>query len=272
MKFAIVFCMFLSAASALPKHPLLAFVGDGDIKDWRVVGGRPANSGEFPYQCALLRVSGSATSLTCGCWIINARTIGTAAHCIDGGQPSQFMVRCGGNQHASGGQLMSVAKVTAHPSYNPSTINNDIGVIQLSSPLTFGPTVSPVTLPASGSDPTDGTPVTATGWGRTSTNGPIPADLQTVALTINGRSQCQSTWGAGITITTGMICAGRSHAGQGICNGDSGGALVTGSGASPTIVGTMSFRTSLGCAYGSYPEVYARIANYIDFINQNTVN
>jgi secreted trypsin-like serine protease len=83
MKFAIVFCMFLSAAFALPKHPLLAFVGDGEIKDWRVVGG-PANAGEFPYQGALLRVSGTTASLTCGCWIINARTIGTAAHCVAG--------------------------------------------------------------------------------------------------------------------------------------------------------------------------------------------
>ncbi len=84
MKFAIVLCMFFSAAFARPNHPLLAFIGDGDVKDWRVVGGRPANAGEFPYQGALLRVSGSTTSLTCGCWIINARTIGTAAHCIYG--------------------------------------------------------------------------------------------------------------------------------------------------------------------------------------------
>ncbi len=105
-----------------------------------------------------------------------------------------------------------------HPNYDSSTINNDIAIVQLATPITLGPNASPVTLPASGSDPANGDAVTATGWGRTSTNGPIPDNMQTVALTINGRTQCQSTWGAGVTITTGMICAGGSQAGQGICN------------------------------------------------------
>jgi len=269
MKFAIVLCMFLSAALARPNHPLLAFIEDVEANDWRVVGGRPANAGEFPYQAALLR----SGSLTCGCWIINARTIGTAAHCIDGGTPGLFTVRVGSLQHASGGQLLTVSALRPHPQYNPSTINNDIAIVHLATPITFGANVAPVTLPASGNDPANGAAVVATGWGRTSTNGAIPANLQTVALTINGRTQCQSTWGSGVQITAGMICAGGSQAGQGICNGDSGGALVLGGGgASPTIVGTMSFRTSLGCAYGSYPEVYARIGNYIDFLNQNTIN
>jgi trypsin len=128
------------------------------------------------------------------------------------------MVRCGSNQYASGGQLISVARLIPYPSYNPSTFINDFGIIQLSTPLTLGPTVSPVTLPASGSDTADGTAVTATGWGRTSTNGPISADLQTVTLLIKECSQCPSPLGSDITITTGMFCVGSNQAGQGTGN------------------------------------------------------
>lgn len=269
MKLALVFCVLFSAAFARPKHPLLdrVFVGEGEIKDWRIVGGRPANTNEHTYQCALLR----PTSLTCGCWVINEYTIGTAAHCVDGGQPSQFQVRCGSNQYASGGQLKTVEKLIPHPSYSSSTINNDIALIHLTTPLTLNAAVSKVTLPAAGSDPADRTAVVATGWGRTSTNGAIPAAMQRIALTINGRTQCQSIWGS--TLTANMICAGGYEGnGQGICNGDSGGALVTGTGANPTIVGTTSFRTSAGCAYQSWPEVYCRVSNYISWINSNTKN
>jgi len=132
--------------------------------------------------------------------------------------PAQLAVRVGSNQYASGGQLLTVSRLIPHPKYDNSSYDNDIAIIELATPITFGPNVSPVTLPASGTDPADGTVVTAIGWGRTSTNGPFSADMQKVTLTINRRSQCQSIWGAGATITNNMICAGGNQTGQGICD------------------------------------------------------
>jgi hypothetical protein len=51
-----------------------------------------------------------------------------------------------------------------HGSYNPSTINNDIAVLQLSGTLSLGGTqAKAVALPAQGSDPSAGTSVLIAG-------------------------------------------------------------------------------------------------------------
>jgi len=269
MKYSIVLCMLLSSAFAAPKqsgHPIFYSRGSESDYSTRVVGGQASGTGQFPYQCALLRTG----SLSCGSWVINANTIGTACHCIDGAQPAQITIRCGSNQWGSGGQLRTVARLIPNPNYNSATIDHDIGLIILSSPLDLtDPNVVPVDLPAASYNLPDGQAVTATGWGRLSTNGAIPADQQYVNLRGDGRPQCLAYWNNQY-ITDRMECAGAQNANQGICNGDSGGALVlTGT---KTIVGTMSFRTSLGCAYPNYPEVYARIAAFIDWINANLQN
>ncbi|KAF2889807.1 hypothetical protein ILUMI_16366, partial [Ignelater luminosus] len=47
----------------------------------RIVGGENANPGQFPYIVSLQSTSGSHS---CGGSIINADTIVTAAHCIQG--------------------------------------------------------------------------------------------------------------------------------------------------------------------------------------------
>jgi trypsin len=265
MKYTIVLCMLLSLAYSLPKpagHPVFYSQFLEADKNAKIVGGSASAAGQFPYQCALIR----SGSFSCGCWVINANTIGTAAHCIDGAAANTITVRCGSLQWNSGGQLVQATRLTRHENYNSATINNDVGLIKISPALTMNTNVQPVTMPAPGSDLADGTAVTATGWGRTSTNGAIPTNQQYVNLRADGRSQCLSMWG-GSYITANMVCAGGTNNGLGICNGDSGGVLALSG--SRTIVGTTSFRISSGCAYPGYPEVYARIGNYVTWYTNN---
>ncbi len=82
MKFSIVLCMLLSVAFGWPKKTELtnAEAFWNEVREGRIVGGQAAALGQFPFQAALLLRG----SLNCGSWIINARTIGTAAHCISG--------------------------------------------------------------------------------------------------------------------------------------------------------------------------------------------
>jgi len=51
--------------------------------------------------------------------------------------------------------------------------------------------------------------------------------------------------------------------------GDSGGALVVGSGNNYTQIGVVSFVASAGCASGA-PSGYARVTSFVDWIRANT--
>lgn len=64
-------------------------------------------------------------------------------------------------------QVVAVAEIIEHPLYNPTTIENDIALLRLASPLTINAEVSPVCLPSE-TLPT-GTDCWVTGWGETET-------------------------------------------------------------------------------------------------------
>ena len=62
----------------------------------------------------------------------------------------------------------SFLKTIVHPKYNKKTLNNDIALIKLSSPISFPSNnkIAPVCLPESGNDFT-GEDAIVTGWGTT---------------------------------------------------------------------------------------------------------
>lgn len=62
-----------------------------------------------------------------------------------------------------------------------------------------------------------------------------------------------------------MLCAGYRQGGKDSCQGDSGGPFVFNSGAGYVLHGVVSF--GAGCARPGAPGVYARVSNYIGWIN-----
>lgn len=77
---------------------------------------------------------------------------------------SSLQIRYNTLQHGSGGTLVSVSSLVRHGSYNPSTIDHDIGLLRLSADLSLGGTQArAVSLPAQGSDPSSGTSVLIAG-------------------------------------------------------------------------------------------------------------
>lgn len=67
--------------------------------------------------------------------------------------------------------LQSVAEIISHPDFNPTTLDNDMSLLRLSSAVTFTTYIQPVCLAAPGSTFYADVNCWVTGWGNTETGG-----------------------------------------------------------------------------------------------------
>lgn len=106
------------------------------------------------------------------------------------------------------------------------------------------------------------------GWGYTSPNSKNTDDLQELNLKVLKNEDC-SNYGHSFDPVK-MICAGYVEGDLDACRGDSGGPLVCPTKDNPeqyVIEGIVSF--GQGCAEKGYPGIYARVSNYVDWIQQH---
>lgn len=253
----------LVAALALTASVLSSPIPQDDFQGLeQIVGGVEASAGDFPFIVSLQRSTGAHF---CGGTLLNANTVLTAAHCSTGISASSVRVRTGSLNRSSGGTLVGVSAIRIHPSYSSSTLNNDVAIWKLSTPIAQSSTISYATLAASGSDPASGSVSTAAGWGSTSSGSSAsPTLLRKVDVPIVSRASCRSSYGSS-SITDNMVCAGYPNGGRDSCQGDSGGPLINAS--TRTLIGVVSWGE--GCAFPNYPGVYARVGTLRTWINQN---
>ncbi|MFS8886475.1 trypsin-like serine protease [Synechococcus sp. H70.2] len=246
----------------------------------RIVGGRPAHPGAFPWMVALLnaaepdpfRAQFCAGSLVAPEWVL------TAAHCFFDDQGQQVVnarnldLLVGTTRLQLGaGQRIRAAQIVIHPGYNPQVGQlggNDLALVRLSRPVAL-PTL-PVVLPNQTSLTAPGTFATILGWGATSPRdldqepSGFALDLQQAEVPIVANEVCNAPQSYNGIILDTMLCAGFPQGGVDTCQADSGGPLLVPSGSGFALAGITSF--GKGCAQPNFYGVYTRVSSFAEFV------
>ncbi|XP_026320263.1 trypsin, alkaline A-like [Hyposmocoma kahamanoa] len=235
----------------------------------RIVGGSLTTINQYPFGVALLYSAAQTTFWqSCGGSILNQRSVLSAAHCTvgTGNVPGRWRSRVGSSFANSGGAVHLTAQIINHPQYNPSTENNDITILRLSSNIQYvGGTVAPSSIAGANYNLGDNQVVWAIGWGRISSGGAASEQLRHVQIWTINQAVCSQRYGTrGISITANMLCSGwLDVGGRDQCQGDSGGPLLHNN----IVVGVCSF--GLGCADPFFPGVNARVSTASNWIQSN---
>lgn len=260
------------------------------ISSRRVVGGRRAGFGTYPWQ-AMIRIRDSR----CGGALIGRRHVVTAGHCvkahlqntIDDSPVRGVHVYLGeyslyNSREPLPRQRYSVDKIHVHPYYEftPQADRYDVAVMKLSRPVRYDVHIRPICLPKREMKIPVGSKAMVAGWGATEPDSiRRPKELQAVDVNVVDNSQCEN-WhaskGINIQIYDDMLCAGYENGGKDACQGDSGGPLMKRmnhtsennanvvSGKRWTLIGLVS--AGYSCAKPGQPGIYHRLTKSADWI------
>lgn len=128
----------------------------------RIVGGFETTIEENPWQVSLQAYG----SHNCGGSIIGKKWVLTAAHCASNSSASYLSLRIGSSYRRSGGSIVNLSRVVQHKNYNPSRIDFDFSLLELSKPLTFNDQIQPIALPEADTVIQDGAVCLVSGWGE----------------------------------------------------------------------------------------------------------
>jgi len=191
-----------------------------------ITGGGPIPITSSPWDVALIQkgtlCSGSLISPT---WVI------TAAHCMNGIQPSDISAYVGLSNLSQRGPAtqVAIAGVFVHPQWDSATYANDLALIQLQTAVAQSPSAKPIALPDRADPatwPAKGTAASISGWGSTTVTGAASDQLQGATVQVLGGPADYTCGRYGSSFSSSRsICAGMPAGGIDTCQGDSGGPL-----------------------------------------------
>uniref|UniRef100_A0A4W5QCC0 Peptidase S1 domain-containing protein n=1 Tax=Hucho hucho TaxID=62062 RepID=A0A4W5QCC0_9TELE len=219
----------------------------------RIVGGSPAPPGSWPWLVNLQLDEG----LMCGGVLVDRSWVVTAAHCFAGSHSESYWTAVVGEFDITktdpDEQVLKVNRIIPHPKFNPKTFNNDIALVELTSPVILSEHVTPVCLP-SGLEPPTGSPCLVAGWGSLYEDGASADVVMEAKVSLLPQSVCKSALGKEL-VTNTMLCAGYLSGGVDSCQGDSGGPLIY-----------QDHSWGDGCGEKGKPGVYTQVSAFSDWI------
>ncbi|XP_036390989.1 chymotrypsin B-like [Megalops cyprinoides] len=227
----------------------------------RIVNGEEAVPHSWPWQVSLQDFTGF---YLCGGSLINENWVATAAHCRIRNGHRVILGQHDKSKSDEDIQTIRVGKVFTHPMWNAHTFSNDLTLVKLTTAVTLNPHVSPVCLASSSHMYQPGMCCVISGWGQTHRNAmqAFPSQLQQGVVTLLTKEQCMIYWGDKVSDV--MICAGGGGAAP--CMGDYGGPLVCERDGIWSLVGIMSWGSSL-CSTTT-PSVYTHVAALRSWVDQ----
>ncbi|MDI2028463.1 serine protease [Saccharopolyspora sp. TS4A08] len=215
-----------------------------------IVGGQQAPIADHPWVVFLADNQGNQF---CGGTIGAANKVITAAHCVEGEQPTAVKVVAGReDKSTTEGVEAAVTDIWVHPGYQDANTGSDVAVLTLDQELPQAPL--PVATPEDTAAYEPGKMAAVLGWGATSEGGDASETLQKAEVPLTSDADCKKAYEQ--YDPKAMVCAGFPEGGVDSCQGDSGGPLVV----DGKLVGIVS--TGNGCARPGNPGIYTRTAAY----------
>ena len=244
-----------------------------------------AQFGEFPWMVAILieeTIDGKNEKLNvyqCGGSLIHRQAVLTAAHCVQGKQPSELRIRAGEWDTQTKNEIYphqdrAVKSVIVHEKYYAGALFFDVAILILSEPVEYAENVDVACLPERNAV-YDASRCYASGWGKDifGKKGHYQVILKKVDLLVVPRDTCQESLrktrlGKYFKLHESFICAG-GEIGKDTCKGDGGSPLVCPSKTDPTRyqqAGIVAW--GIGCGEDGTPGVYANVAHVRDWIDE----
>ncbi|XP_061471261.1 transmembrane protease serine 9-like isoform X2 [Rhineura floridana] len=247
---------------------------EDEMTTWiRIVGGRDAQPGSWPWQVSLqVYRFGVGYHHTCGGSLINNNSVLTAAHCIKKWTDPGFWRVVIGLHHLYDYEPPTIRRhvraIIMHSGFKKSTYENDVALFKLQRPIKFNEYIQPICLPNTTTHlVSDEYPCYIAGWGNTMEKGTAKYILQEAQVDVIPLYICNRYDWYGGAISWNMVCAGSASGHVDSCQGDSGGPLVCyfPNDTKYYLIGITSF--GVGCGRPKLPGIYIRTAMYRDWID-----
>ncbi|XP_054719086.1 transmembrane protease serine 9-like [Uloborus diversus] len=245
------------------KHPLdYQECGVAEVSaDLRIIGGRRAAKDSWPWQVVILN---RFREPFCGGVLLSPQWALTAAHCVR----RRLWIRAGEHdlsEQEGTEQEQKVVHSFVHPGYDSSTVEFDLALLRLRSPLTIDRHVRPACLPEDGDELPPYARATILGWGKRRNEASFGTDtLHQAEVPVIPLDECRLSYDD-LFISENMICAGFDVGRVDSCAGDSGGPLLhKRDDGAWTIYGVTSFGD--GCGQEGKFGVYTSVAKCIEWI------